>query len=339
MVIVAREVGLDAISSALRRISWADLALICLVYGVSLVLDTLGWRYTLVTTRPPPFTRLLAARCAGQAVNVVTAVGGVGGEAVKAWLLRRDLPYETTVPSLVLAKTAEVVGQTLLMATGILVAWATGAVGWALIGPMCYLLGIEVVAVTGFVLTQVSGGLGWAGRFLTWAGARSGVSRLDGALRDFYRSHWRSLLLSIGCHFLSWLAGALEALLILRFLRIPATVAMATIIEALGTGVRFATFFIPASLGTLEGANAAAFRAFGWAASDGLAFTLIRRGRQAAWIGLGLLVLLAMGMARTAWTGKTDGRSRPGESDRSEGPGQRAATEGPAERQDGPLAA
>ena len=59
----------------------------------------------------------------------------------------------------------------------------------------------------------------------------------------------------------------------------------AVIIEALGTGVRFATFFVPASLGTLEGAYAAAFTAFGWAASDGLAFSLVRRGRQAVWIG------------------------------------------------------
>ena len=59
--------------------------------------------------------------------------------------------------------------------------------------------------------------------------------------------------------------------------------------------MRFATFFVPASLGTLEGAYAAAFTALGWAASDGLAFSLVRRGRQAVWIGLGLLVLMVIG--------------------------------------------
>ena len=72
----------------------------------------------------------------------------------------------------------------------------------------------------------------------------------------------------------------------------------ATIIEALGTGVRFATFFIPASLGTLEGAYAAAFTAFGWTAGDGLAFSLVRRARQVVWIGVGLVILLAMGATR-----------------------------------------
>ena len=173
------------------------------------------------------------------------------------------------MPSLILAKTAEVVGQALLLATGILVAWATGVVGWSLLGPMCYLLVVEVIGVGGFILAQVAGGVGRAGRLLAWAGAGRGAHRVDGAVREFYRSHWRSLLVSVGLHFASWLVGTMEVLLILRSLHVEASVATATVIEALGTGVRFATFFVPASLGTLEGANAAAFTALGWAASDG----------------------------------------------------------------------
>lgn len=92
----------------------------------------------------------------------------------------------------------------------------------------------------------------------------------------------------------------MEVLLILWSLQVPASLVAATVIEALGTGVRFATFFIPGSLGTLEGANAAAFAALGWAASSGLAFSLVRRGRQAAWIGLGLAIVVAMGATRAA---------------------------------------
>jgi uncharacterized membrane protein YbhN (UPF0104 family) len=299
LILLIRHFGLASITSALTRITWWQLVLICLIHGVTMVLDTIGWRFTFVTARPP-FVRLLAARCAGQAVNVVTAVGGVGGEAVKAWLLRRDVPYETSVPSLILAKTAEVVGQTLLLMTGILVAWMTGVVGWNLLGPMCYLLAIQVVAVGGFILVQVAGGVGRVGRLLSWLGAGRGVHRIDGAVRGFYRSHWSALFLSVAFHFASWLVGALEALVILQSLQVPASLATATVIEALGTGVRFATFFIPASLGTLEGANAAAFATLGWAASDGLAFSFVRRGRQVVWIGLGLVLLVAMGATRTA---------------------------------------
>jgi hypothetical protein len=266
-----------------------------------MTLDTLGWRYTIVADRPP-FLRLLAARCAGQAINVSTALGGVGGEAVKAWLLRRDLPYEASVPSLILAKTAEVVGQTLLLAIGILIAWASEVVGRSLLGPMCLLLVVEVIAVAGFVAAQVTGGVGRVGRLLAWVGAGRGAHRVDGAVLSFFRAHWRLLLVAVGFHLASWLVGTLEALLIVRSLRVPASAGTATVIEALGTGVRFATFFVPASLGALEGANAAAFVALGWGAGDGLAFSLVRRGRQAVWLGIGLVVLGAMGAMTTART-------------------------------------
>jgi glycosyltransferase 2 family protein len=298
VVMLVRHFGLESLASALTRITWWQFALVCAVSGVTLVIDTLGWRYTLAGARPP-FLRLLAARCAGQAVNVVTALGGLGGEAIKAWLIRRDISYEASVPSLILAKTAEVVGQALLLVTGILVAWATGIVGWSLIGPMCYLLIIEVIGVSGFIVAQVTGGVGRVGRLLAWAGVGRGAHRIDGAVREFYRSHWRALLVSVGLHYVSWLVGTLEVLVILRSLHVIATAETAVVIEALGTGVRFATFFVPASLGTLEGAYAAAFTAFGWAASDGLAFSLVRRGRQAVWIGIGLAVLGAMGAWRT----------------------------------------
>jgi uncharacterized membrane protein YbhN (UPF0104 family) len=297
LFLLIRHFGLASITSALSRVTWWQFALICLLSGVSVVLDTIGWRFTFLAARPP-FFRLLAARCAGQAVNVVTALGGVGGEAIKAWLLRRDVPYEASVPSLILAKTAEVVGQVLLLVTGILIAWSTGVVGWALLGPMCYLLAVQVIAVGGFILVQVAGGVGRVGRLLEWVGGGRGARRIDGAVRTFYRSHWRTLVLSVGFHFLSWLVGAVEALLILQSLHVPATLVTATVIEALGSAVRFATFFIPASLGTLEGANAAGFAALGWAASDGLAFSFVRRGRQVVWIGIGLGILLAMGAAR-----------------------------------------
>jgi hypothetical protein len=163
---------------------------------------------------------------------------------------------------------------------------------------MCYLLLMEVVGIGGFILVQVAGGVGRVGRLLAWVGEEQGVRHVDAAVRSFYRSHRRSFVLSVGCHFASWLLGALEVLLIARSLRVPASVWTATVVEALGSGVRFATFFVPAGLGTIESANAAAFAALGWAASDGLAFSLVRRGRQVVWVGLGLAILWIMGAMR-----------------------------------------
>jgi hypothetical protein len=292
--------GNDSVGALLATVTGWQFLLICAVHGASVVADTLGWRFTFTGARPS-FHRLLAARCAGEAVNVLTALGSVGGEAVKAWLLRHEISYEASVPSLILAKTTLIVAQALLLVAGLLVAWITGVAGPALLAAMATLLLVEAVCIGGFILVQNAGLVGRAGGLLAWLGIRSHhqAQRLDDALRRFYRRGWRSLLCSVGAHLGGWLLGALEGLVILKALGLPGSLATATVLEALGSGVRFATFFIPSRLGSLEGANAAAFTAFGWGASAGLAFTLVRRGRQVVWIGLGVAILVAMGATRS----------------------------------------
>jgi hypothetical protein len=91
---------------------------------------------------------------------------------MKAWVLRRDVPYRESLPSLILAKTAEVIGQGLLLAIGFVLAAMTGAVGPRVLSAMGYLLLVEVAAVGGFVGVQVAGVLRRAGRLLAWAGSR-----------------------------------------------------------------------------------------------------------------------------------------------------------------------
>jgi hypothetical protein len=291
--------GAGSVASALSRITWWQFVLICAVHGVSVAADTLGWRYAVAANRPS-FPRLLAAKCAGEAVNAITILGSLGGEPVKAWLLRRELSYEASVPSLILAKTTLVVAQTMLLVVGIAVAWTTGVGGSALLVPMGHLLLAQVIGVGGLVGIQIAGVIGRADRVLAWAGLGrpDGARQLDQALRTFYRHEWGALVMSTAMHFAGWLLGIAEAYLVLVSLQLPVSVATATVIEAIGAGVRFATFFVPASLGTLEGANAATAVAFGWAASAGLAFSLVRRARQVVWIALGAVILVVMSHPR-----------------------------------------
>jgi uncharacterized protein (TIRG00374 family) len=296
-------IGLGPILSALERLTWWQLVLVSLPYAAIMAVDTLGWRYAF-TGEPAPFHRLYGARLAGEALNLVTAFGSVGGEAVKAWLIRRDVDYTDSVPSVVIAKTTITIAQALFLVIGVALAWTSLATDSRVIGIMLWLLVVEILAVAGFVGVQVVGIVGRAGRLLEWFGVvkRDGsTERLDAALRDYYRRDWRRLSLSTLFHLAGWLLGAVEAYLILYFLQIPASLVLATVVEALGAGVRFATFLVPASLGAFESANAAAFEAMGLGAGAGLAFSFVRRARQVVWIAIGLLVLVAMGwMAKRA---------------------------------------
>jgi uncharacterized membrane protein YbhN (UPF0104 family) len=296
LAFLVAHVGTEAIAAAFAQLRWWEFLLVCVPYALIMVVDTLGWRYAFARDRAP-FHRLLGARLAGEALNVITALASVGGEVVKAWLIRRDVPYEESVPAVVIGKTTATMAQALLLLFGIAIAWAALPMDSGVVRAMLWLLGIEVVAVGGFFLSQVTGLVRRGGRLLAWIGIVGDASYADGldrALREFYRRDWRRVLLSTGLHFGGWLLGALETYLMLLALRIPVPLATATVLEAFGSGVRFATFLVPASVGALEGANAAAFAALGYAASAGLAFTLVRRGRQAVWIVIGLLMLVVM---------------------------------------------
>jgi hypothetical protein len=223
LLALVHHLGGGSIVHAVARITWWQFVLICVVHGVSVLADTMGWRYTLVHGPPLPFRRLLVVKCAGDTLNVLSALGTVGGEATKVWLLRRDLPYETSVPSLVLAKTSLVLAQALLLGSGIVVAWTTGMASSTLLGAMGALLLVQLIGVGGFLLVQATGVVGRTGRLLAWASAKGfhSAQQLDDALRSFYRRHWRSFLLSTGFHFAGWLIGIVEALLVLESLGWP----------------------------------------------------------------------------------------------------------------------
>ena len=300
--VLVHRVGTTAILQTLGRLTWWQFVIVCLPYAGIMAVDTLGWRFAFTRDRAP-FWRLYHARLIGEGLNIVTAVGSVGGEAAKAWLVRKDVSYEESVPSVVIAKTTITIAQALFLCIGIALAWAAFDVGSEVLRGMLWLLVVEVLAVAGFVGAQVSGLVARGGRLLKAFGVVNDVSsaqRLDAALRDYYRKEWRRFGLSVGFHLAGWLLGSLEAFIMLHALGIDVSVLTATAIEAFGSGVRFATFLVPASLGAFEGANAAAFGALGYGASAGLAFSFVRRARQATWVVVGMLLLVPSVLSRDA---------------------------------------
>src|SRR2546427_8548308 len=110
LAVLVHRVGAEPVLETLRALAWWQFVIICLPYGVIAAVDTLGWRFAFARDGAP-FWRLYGARLAGEALNVVTAAGSVGGEAVKAWLVRRDVSYARSVPSIVGAKATIGVSQ------------------------------------------------------------------------------------------------------------------------------------------------------------------------------------------------------------------------------------
>jgi uncharacterized protein (TIRG00374 family) len=281
-----------AIAASIADLSWRLAVILCFPVVLVAVLDTLGWRFAFL--REVGFRVLFTSRLAGEAFNLTTPAA-LGGEAVKAWLLRGHAPLDASLASVIVAKTTITIAQGIFLLMGVVVAWSTILQGSLLLYGMLWLLGLEAIALSLFVLVQTRGMFGWMGRLLDRLGVgairgRSTLGQVDNVLGRFYRKAPGRLALSIAFHLGAWLLGSVETWLILKFLGTDVSIATATVIEAFGTAIKVATFLIPASLGALEGGFVATFVALGLSAPAAISFSLVRRIREVVWIAIGLAV-------------------------------------------------
>ena len=290
------QVGPETLLASFQAISWRLLLIVWFPFAVITVLDTLGWRYAFRRDLTS-FPTLLAARLAGEAFNLTTPTASVGGEPVKAYLLRPRVPLGEGLASVIIAKTTVTLAQGAFLLVGIAVALAVLPPAAPLLKGMTGLAAVEAVALGGFVLAQQKGLFGRGLRLLRALGlswgeqGHEGVRRLDSALSVFYREHRGRLTLSLLFHFVGWLVGSLEVYLILHFMGTPISLATALVIEAFAAAIKSAAFLIPGGLGALEGGNMAVFAAFGLGAGVGLSMTLVRRFRELTWVAAGLVTL------------------------------------------------
>jgi len=302
--LVAR-IGPAAIWSSFVTLGWRLPIVLAFPYALAAVVDTLAWWLLLPT--PVPFLLLLRARLAGEAVSLATPTMSVGGDPLKAYLLRPRLPLLDGFVSVIADKTTVVAGQVLFLALGHLAASLVAPPSGRLLPIMAGLLVVEVLAVGGFALVQASGALGGGGRLLGRLGKRvglggaerfeQGLGDLDRALAALYRQRRRRLLASAIVHAVAWATGGLEIYLVLSLLGTPAPLGIALIVESFASGVKFASFMVPASLGALEGGYVVFFEAFGLGAAAGLSYVLVRRLREITWAVVGFLALGVSGRA------------------------------------------
>ncbi len=292
------QIGPAAIWSSFVTLGWRLPLVLTFPYLLAAVVDSIAWR--LLLPGAVPWSLVFRARLAGEAVNLATPTMAVGGEPLKAFLLRPHVPVLHGLVSVIADKTTIVAGQIVFLALGLLAARPALPSSSRLLPIMTGLLAVEILAIGGFALVQASGGVGGGGRLLGriagrmgWGGERylEGLGDLDRALAALYRRGRRRLVASAMVHAVAWATGGLEVYLVLFLLGTPTSLVTAMIIESFAGGVKFASFMVPASLGALEGGYVAFFQAFGLSAASGLSFVLVRRLREMTWAGLGFLAL------------------------------------------------
>jgi uncharacterized membrane protein YbhN (UPF0104 family) len=293
-------VGLGILIQDLRLIGWW-LAVILLVESLGVGLNTLGWAFAFPRgERAVGARRLLAARLAGDAINYLTPTATVGGELLRVRLLREDVPAGLRWASVSAAK----VGQTVAQAVFILLGLALVLPRFAELSPWLgasrsvsvALAGVAVVTAVTFVWTVGRGF--WAtirgvldrarlGRVIHGSWTETGRD-VDAALGRL--GPWRTAA-SLGCFVLGWAVGAVEIGLILFCVGDAVDWRTALALETGSVLVDGILFFVPAKVGTQEGGKVVLFAALGLNPARGLTVGVVRRIRELAYAGLGLIAL------------------------------------------------
>jgi hypothetical protein len=235
-------------------------------------------------------------RLVGEAFNLVLPAGGFGGEPLKAVLLKSHygVGYRESSAGLVLARIQSLIGQFLFVlaavtamaaATALPAAYQAGAwAGLAVLGGM----------TAGFILVpklRLSSRLGRRFGAKAWgraiAKSLAAIESVEDKVNAFARAHraryWAAILLAT----LRWTLGTAEMWLALHLLGHPVSVVEAMVLEGLLQLARSVSFFVPANLGTQDGAIALAAAALTGVAAAGLGAALLRRVREVVFVALG----------------------------------------------------
>jgi uncharacterized protein (TIRG00374 family) len=300
------QTGVEAILEQFQVLGWG-VALFLIPSFVIYTLDTWGWSFCFRGSSPVRFVDLWRVRAAGESLNATLPAAYMGGEPVKALLLRRyGVSGADGMAGAIVGKTSMTLAQILYVLSGLGAAAivARGENLWVLLGASGLITGLATLSLylaykgqtygLGRLLQGLTERLGIGARQV--GERREGFDRMDAALSAFYAEDRKRFWVASAIFFLAWVVEMAEVVIFFWLLGVPLGPVEAYAIASLATVVKAAGFFIPASLGAQEGGNVLLFLAFGLTSVTALTFSLLRRVRELLWIGIGLALLAYLGI-------------------------------------------
>jgi uncharacterized protein (TIRG00374 family) len=253
----------------------------------------------------PPFPTLLRAKLAGDAVSQLTPLANLGGEPLKAYLLRGQAPTSLGLAAVVVNKTIQVLTGLVFSSLGFLMV----VFYWDLPHPLprSVQLGLAaVLAASGLAIwglyrqqrhlfTSLLGLIRRLGVKTDWIESKMAKARrIDGHIGHFYHRHKGRLAAVVACHALGWLLGTCETWVILQALGVDIDFAVALLLTSLSVSINSLFFFMPSNIGVLEGSQVFLFLSLGLNPAAGLSLGIVKRLRKVFWICVGWVFLSQM---------------------------------------------
>ncbi len=248
--------------------------------------------------RTVPLLRIFEAKIISDSLNALIPSANVGGDAARAFLIKRHAPLKECIPAVMVDKTLEFLGGILFLVTGFLLSLVFVELpGW-MNAAAAACLGVTFLGIVVLVIFQLKGTL-WTlrrvakvipavGRF---ADKREDhIKDLDQNLRLVYRNLEPRTALAGVLHYLSRFVGVAEIYVILRVLGSSAHFMQAVFTATGVTIINTAFFLVPGHLGVMESGTVVILQSLGFTAALGLSLGVIRRIRKLATIAIGLVL-------------------------------------------------
>ena len=280
------------------QMSWG-VAIILALFFISFLGDVFAWQLTLSASAGMTwYGRLWFVRMVGEAFNYTIPAGGMGGEPVKAVLLKRyfDIDYDDAIASLVMVKTINLIALIGFLSIGFGLMQFSSAIETAYRNVAGIGLTVLIVAISAFFVVQRFGLLSSSAALFNrrgncpWAErAVAKIQDVESRFKNFYDGNAVKFVAALCVAFAVWCVGVAEIYATLYFLGYPVSLSQAWMIEAAAQLIRSGTFFIPASLGAQEGIFVVMCGIFTGTPVSGLATALVRRIREITWVAAGFL--------------------------------------------------
>lgn len=298
---LVRRTGFKALEANLARFGpW--FLLLCL-FGASYTLLQ-AWAWWLIQKgyfRRIPLSALYRIKLISSAFNMVLPSASLGGDAMRAFMIQKNVPLKEGIPSVLFDKTLEFIASTVFLIAGFLLGLLTLRLPKTLTISVIVSLGITATATFFLILAQKTGIKKIVARVASlipgggaWVEKReSHLDKLDQNLRLLYSRSNRKAIFPLALHFLCRLLGTAEVLIILAVLRAPVNFIQAYLICTVVTVGNSIFFILPGQWGVMESVHILVLQSLGYPAAIGLSLSVIRRIRSLFFVGLGLVLFAA----------------------------------------------
>jgi glycosyltransferase 2 family protein len=298
--LIIYSIGWQEITTVLRQAS--PLFLACYIVTSILIAGVLTFKWKLILKTQGidvPYHRLFSYRMVGYSVSYLTPTAHVGGEPVRAYLLKReDVPVNTAFSTVIIDKSIELMADILFFFIGALLLINSVAVTG---GTKIVLLTLSLILI--LLMGMFIGGiLGKKSMFVTMfrflrlnsfkklKPVEKNLAQVEKQIERFYRKEKRMFLIIMLLMALLWVLMFFEYRFVLLMLGQKASPAQIFLILT-GVGLAY-TVPIPAAMGTLELGQLSAAKVLRLSSATGIALAFIIRARDLVWTAFGLITLM-----------------------------------------------